>query len=361
MRATDFDYHLPPERIAQAPADERDRARLYVLPRAGGEARHAVVADLPSLLPEGALVVVNDSRVFPARLHGRKATGGRVELLLLHPTEAGTGPGTRTGTGTWSETWACLGGSSKGLRERMQVILDGESAPGAEIVAVRGAEVDVRFTGAGAGGLLAAAERIGEVPLPPYIARPSGPSAADRERYQTVYARAAGSAAAPTAGLHFTPRLLDALAARGIERAAVTLHVGLGTFAPLRGDDLDGVDQLHAERFTVTDEAAARIAAARAAGRPVIAVGTTTVRTLESACDDAGRVRAGAGETRLFIRPGHRFRAVDGMLTNFHLPRSSLLMLVAAFAGRDRVLAAYRDAVARGYRFYSFGDAMLIA
>jgi len=344
VRLDDFDYELPAERIAQAPPDERDGAKLYLLPRDGGEARHAAIVDLPSLLPERALLVVNDSRVFPARLRGRKETGGKVELLLLHPIRDENG----------SETWACLGGASKPLRSGMRVFLDGERE--AEIVAVNGAEVEVRF----ASGVRELAERIGEVPLPPYIERVR-PSEADRERYQTVYARDSGSAAAPTAGLHLSERLLARLDERGIERAAVTLHVGLGTFAPLRapGGVVDG-SELHAERYVVPEATAAAIARARGDGRAVVAVGTTTVRTLESACDERGLTRAGAGETRLFIRPGHRFRAVDGMLTNFHLPRSSLLMLVAAFGGRERVLAAYRDAVARRYRFYSFGDAMLL-
>ncbi len=364
MRASDFDFLLPDAQIAQAPAPERDEARLYVLPRAGGAASHARVADLPSLLPAGALLVVNDTRVFPARLRGRKVSGGRVELLLLRR-ESGSADG------PLCEEWSCLGGSSKGLRVGQAVLLDGADAPAAEVIEVRGAEVVVRFASPRAEreGMITVAERLGEVPLPPYIARPApagdpvgkGSDGDDRARYQTVYARVAGSAAAPTAGLHFTPRLLAALEARGVQRAAVTLHVGLGTFAPLRSDDLSTVTELHAERFTVPAATARAIAEARAQSRPVIAVGTTTARTLESACDEAGAVTACEGETRIFIRPGHRFRAVDGLLTNFHLPRSTLLMLVSAFAGRERVLEAYRDAVARGYRFFSYGDAMLIA
>jgi S-adenosylmethionine:tRNA ribosyltransferase-isomerase len=257
----------------------------------------------------------------------------------------------------WIERWMCLGGSSKGFKPGTAIALDGIDAT---VIAVHGAEIEVEFRGTGAGGLLAAAEAIGEVPLPPYIAREGAPGGDDRARYQTIFARTPGAAAAPTAGLHFTPRLLDALSARGIERAAITLHVGLGTFAPLRADDLSHVQNLHRERYQVPAETARAIAAARAAGRPVIAVGTTVVRALESAAGEGGVPRPGAGETTLFIRPPHRFRTVDGLLTNFHLPRSTLLMLVSAFAGRERLLAAYRDAVQRGYRFFSYGDAMLI-
>ncbi|MSP60468.1 MAG: tRNA preQ1(34) S-adenosylmethionine ribosyltransferase-isomerase QueA [Myxococcales bacterium] len=359
MRASDFDYQLPDERIAQAPADQRDGARLFVLPRAGGEATHARVSDLPGLLPVGALLVVNDTRVFPARLRGKKATGGRVELLLLRLLRRGDGDG-----GAWDEAWTCLGGSSKGLKPGQGIALDGETPPTATVEAVNGAEVEVSFRARPGGdrGMLEVAERLGEVPLPPYILRPEAPGAGDRERYQTVFARVPGAAAAPTAGLHFTPRLLAALAARGIGHAAITLHVGLGTFAPLRSDDLDGVTELHAERYAIPGATVNAIAAARAAGRKVIAVGTTTVRALESASrEEDGQPREGEGESRLFIRPGHRFRVVDGLITNFHLPRSTLLMLVAAFAGRERVLEAYREAVARDYRFYSYGDAMLIA
>ena len=359
MRASDFDFALPPAQIAQHPATPRDAARLYVLPRSGAPAAHAHVRDLPGLLPEGALLVVNDTRVIPARLRARKPTGGKVELLLIERRDEEQPFDT-----PWTETWTCLGGASKPLRPGTTLALDGPDtgdAPEAEILAVRGAEVDVRFRGRTAGGLLAVAERLGEIPLPPYITRVA-PEADDRDRYQTVYARSPGAAAAPTAGLHFTPALLDALAARGIERAALTLHVGLGTFAPLRSDDVSDLDTLHAERYELSAATCDAIARARAAGRPVVAVGTTTVRALESAAAASrdGALQPGPAVTRLFIKPGFRFRVVDGMMTNFHLPRSTLLMLVAAFAGQERVLAAYADAVARGYRFFSYGDAMLI-
>jgi S-adenosylmethionine:tRNA ribosyltransferase-isomerase len=360
MRASDFHFDLPPEQIAQQPAAERDQARLYVLPRHGGPPAHAQVADLPRLLPEGALLVMNDTRVIPARLRGRKPTGGRFELLLVRPCERVV-----EATG-WRETWACLGAASKPLRPGMTLLLDGERAPAAQVQTTRtaragqGGEIEVLFAGDEPGGMLAVLERIGEVPLPPYIERPSAPDEGDRERYQTVYARTPGAAAAPTAGLHFTPRLLEALEQRGIARATLTLHVGLGTFAPLRSDEVDAIDALHPEPYDIPVATCEAVAAARAAGRPVVAVGTTSVRTLESASDERGQLRPGPGTTRLFIKPGYRFRVVDGMLTNFHLPRSTLLMLVCALGGQERVLGAYNDAVAHGYRFYSYGDAMLL-
>jgi S-adenosylmethionine:tRNA ribosyltransferase-isomerase len=345
VRASDFDFDLPPERIAQEPAPRRDDARLYVLDRAGGDAHHQI-RELPRLLPSGALLVVNDTRVIPARLRARKPSGGRVELLLVAPLAP---VGAR-------EVWRCLGRASKPLRPG-PLVLDGERAPAAEILAVADEHVDVAF--AADEPLLATLERLGEVPLPPYIRRETQ-RREDRARYQTVYAEVPGAVAAPTAGLHFTPELLAALADAGIARVAITLHVGPGTFAPLRSDEIADDQQLHAERFAVPEATARAIDEARRAGRVVVAVGTTVTRTLESAASADGTVRAGAGETRIFIKPGHRFRVVDAMLTNFHLPRSSLMMLVAAFAGRDRILAAYDAAVQNNYRFYSYGDAMLI-
>jgi S-adenosylmethionine:tRNA ribosyltransferase-isomerase len=342
VRASEFDFTLPPELIAQAPLSRRDEARLYVLDRNSGQVEHRHVHDLPSLLPPGALVVVNDTRVIRARLHATKPTGGRVELLLVEPATS-LGP----------DVWRCLGGASKPIRLG-PLTLDGDEAPQAEVLRVAGEHVDVKF----AGDLDGYLGRHGEVPLPPYIKRDQ-PDARDVERYQTMFARVPGAVAAPTAGLHFTPELLDALRARDIGRATITLHVGPGTFAPLRSDELDGAT-LHAERYEISAATADAIAAARAAGRKIVAVGTTVVRTLESAANADGTVRAGAGTTSIFIKRGHRFAAVDIMLTNFHLPRSSLIILVAAFAGRERVLAAYDDAVKHGYRFYSYGDAMLL-
>ncbi len=341
VRAFDFDFELPAASIAQAPLDRRDDARLYVLPRQSGAAEHRHVRDLPSLLPAGALVVVNDTRVLRARLAATKPTGGAVELLLVEPTDHGS--------------WRCLGGASKPIRPGPLTLAGaGGDIPGAEVLAVDGKWLDVRF----GGDVLAYAEAHGDVPLPPYIKRPA-PVAADGERYQTIFARTPGAVAAPTAGLHFTPELLAALEARGIRRATITLHVGPGTFAPLGDGLLDG-ETLHAERYEISDATARAVAETRAAGKPIVAVGTTVVRTLEAAAARDGVVAAGQGSTAIFIRPGHAFRAVDGMLTNFHLPRSSLVILVAAFAGRQPILDAYADAVARGYRFYSYGDAMLL-
>ena len=338
MRASDFDFDLPAANIAQAPLARRDEARLYVLDRQSGAVEHRSVRELPSLLPAGALVVVNDTRVIKARLSATKPTGGAVELLLVEPLAA-------------PNVWRCIGGASKPIRLGPLTLAGGGEA---EVLAVDGKYVDVRF----ASEVLAYAESHGAVPLPPYIKR-AHPDDADRDRYQTVFARAPGAVAAPTAGLHFTPELLGALEARGIRRATITLHVGPGTFAPLGDGELD-TETLHAERYEIPEATARAIAETRAAGKPVVAVGTTVVRTLEAAAAGDGVVHAGQGTTSIFIRPGHAFRAVDVMLTNFHLPRSSLVILVAAFAGRERVLAAYADAVARGYRFYSYGDAMLI-
>jgi S-adenosylmethionine:tRNA ribosyltransferase-isomerase len=338
VRASDFDFELPAANIAQAPLPRRDDARLYVLDRKSGAVEHRHVRDLPSLLPAGALVVVNDTRVIKARLAATKPTGGAVELLLVEPLAA-------------AGVWRCIGGASKPIRLGPLTLAGGARA---EVLAVDGKYVDVRFDG----DVLAYAEQHGAVPLPPYIKR-AHPEAVDGERYQTVFARTSGAVAAPTAGLHFTPELLAALEARAVHRATLTLHVGPGTFAPLGDGELDA-ETLHAERYDIPDATARAVAETRAAHAPVVAVGTTVVRTLEAAAQANGVVRAGQGATSIFIRPGHAFAAVDIMLTNFHLPRSSLVILVAAFAGKGRILDAYQDAVARGYRFYSYGDAMLI-
>jgi len=338
---SELDYELPGELIAQEPVEPRDASRLLVLPRSAGEARHLRFADLPELLEPGDLLVLNDSRVIPARLEGRKESGGRCELLLVEPLGEG-GP-----------RWRALGQSSKPLRAGGRLRFPGLEA---EVEEIEGdGLVAVRFDREGA-DLEAALARAGRVPLPPYIRRP--PSPADRERYQTVVARAPGSVAAPTAGLHFTEELLARLDRRGVGRATVTLHVGPGTFLPVRAARLED-HRMHAERFAVPAGTAAAFAAARARGGRVVAVGSTVVRVLETAAEDGG-LRQGAGRTDLFLLPGHRFRAVDGLLTNFHLPRSTLLALVCAFGGRERVLAAYREAVARRYRFFSYGDAMAI-
>ncbi|HSN91517.1 MAG TPA: tRNA preQ1(34) S-adenosylmethionine ribosyltransferase-isomerase QueA [Anaeromyxobacteraceae bacterium] len=341
MKISDFDYGLPEDLVAQAPVTPRDASRLLVLP-ASGPLEHRRFADLPELLRPGDLLVLNDTRVIPARLVGRKATGGRVEILLCEPLEGGLG-----------RRWRALGQASKPIREGSVLSFDGlearvERAEGDGFLVValdrEGPELE------------AALARAGRVPLPPYVRRE--PTEEDRERYQTIWAAAPGSAAAPTAGLHFTAPLLDRLSERGVERTAVTLHVGPGTFLPVRAESLDE-HRLHAERYEVPPEAARAFAAARARGGRVVAVGTTAVRTLESAFE-GGDLRAGAGRTELFVRPGHPFRAVDLLVTNFHLPRSTLLVLACAFGGRERVLAAYREAVRLRYRFFSYGDAMLL-
>jgi S-adenosylmethionine:tRNA ribosyltransferase-isomerase len=329
----DFDYALPEHLIAQSPLPERDASRLLVLPRRDGPVQHRSVRDLPDLLRPADLLVVNDARVIPARLHGHKeGTGGKVELLLVEPL---------------SETdWIALGQASKPLREGMRVDVLGSSI---EIVRVlEEGELVVRLPLAG-DALWSFLETSGELPLPPYIHR--APSPNDRERYQTMFARERGAVAAPTAGLHFTPALVQALRSRGIRIAPITLHVGPGTFLPVRSARVED-HRMHKERYFVPEETALAL---REAER-VIAVGTTALRTLE-----ASGGRAGAGATDLFITPGYRFRAVDGLFTNFHLPRSTLLMLVAAFAGLERIKAAYREAIAARYRFFSYGDAMLIA
>jgi S-adenosylmethionine:tRNA ribosyltransferase-isomerase len=346
MRTSDFDYALPEELIAQHPLPERDASRLLVLARDGAPAHHRFT-DLPRLLPRGTLLVLNDTRVIPARLHGHKPTGGRVELLLLEP-EPAAGP----------DCWRCLYSAAKPLKPGARIVLDRDPAAAAEVLA-RHDEGRVTCAFHVPGGLHAGLERLGEVPLPPYVRRPGGEEPEDRSRYQTVFARADGAVAAPTAGLHFTARTLEALAEAGVETARVTLHVGPGTFVPVKVED-PAQHRMHSEPWEVGAAAAAAVNAARAAGRPVVAVGTTVVRTLESAAAADGAVRPGAGRTELFVTPGYRFRVVDGLLTNFHLPRSTLLMLVAALCGRERLLDAYALATAERYRFYSYGDAMLV-
>ncbi|HET9298747.1 MAG TPA: tRNA preQ1(34) S-adenosylmethionine ribosyltransferase-isomerase QueA [Candidatus Polarisedimenticolaceae bacterium] len=343
LRLEDYAYDLPEEQIAQEPLPRRDASRLLVLDRDTGEVAHRAFLDLPDVLAPGDLVVVNDTRVVPARLLGRKRTGGRAEILLLEA----------TGEDTWRALLAHAPAPG-GVVE----LGEGVSAT----VLAREGEVGTVRLSATATDLHGALARLGRMPLPPYVHRAPGDprDATDRERYQTVFAREPGAAAAPTAGLHFTPEVLDRLAARGIARTAITLHVGPGTFLPFRGEEVAEDHRLHEEPFAVPPAAAVAIAETRARGGRVVAVGTTVARTLETAAAGDGTVRAGSGRTRLFLRPGSRFRVVDALLTNFHLPRSSLLVLVCAFAGRERTLAAYREAVRAGYRFYSYGDAMLV-
>ncbi|MEW5742022.1 MAG: tRNA preQ1(34) S-adenosylmethionine ribosyltransferase-isomerase QueA [Myxococcota bacterium] len=355
MHTDDFDFPLPAERIAQAPLPERDASRLLHVDRTTGRRAHLAFRDLPGLLRAGDVLVLNDSRVIPARLLGRKAgTGGRAELLLVRPVaEVETEAALKAGAS--GSVWSCLGQSSKGFKPGAKLEFDAGLT--AEVLEDRGGgEVHVRFTSA-LSTLEEAIARAGRLPLPPYIER--APTADDEERYQTVYARKQGSVAAPTAGLHFTPAIFEALSRRGVERAFVTLEVGPGTFLPVREGDVSR-HVMHAERCAVPEETAERLRRARREGRRIIAVGTTVVRTLESFAADAEVVRAGAMDTRIFITPGFRFRVVDALVTNFHLPRSTLLMLVSAFLGRERTLEAYAEAVREGYRFFSYGDAMFI-
>lgn len=339
-RASDFDYALPTELIAQDPLPERAASRLLVLDRASGGVRHGHFAELPALLAPEDVLVLNVSRVIPARLRGNRDGGAAAELLLVRELPDGT--------------WLALGHPGGKLKPGRRVRFGDDST--AEIVAVLGGGLRrVRFVGRLDGlGTLA---QHGEVPLPPYIRRPPRPE--DRERYQTVYAVHPGSVAAPTAGLHFTPELLARLRAGGVAVAELDLHVGPGTFKPVETEDL-ARHPMDPEPYHVSDETARLINGRRAAGGRVWAVGTTVVRALETCADQGGRISPGGGETRLFIHPPYAFRAVDRLLTNFHLPRSTLLMLVCAFGGYEAVMRAYRAAVGERYRFYSYGDAMAI-
>ena len=346
-RVADFHFDLPPASIAQAPASDRTASRLLLFDRGATPTStlgHARMADLPSLLRGDELLVLNDTQVVPARLRGRKETGGRVELLALHAIGA--------------RSFAAIGKSSKGFAPGMRIQLD--RGPLLRIQAMLADGTMQLGLPDDAVDLWALLDGAGETPLPPYVARADGPAAADRERYQTVYARHPGAVAAPTAGLHFTNDLLAALRQKGCETASVTLHVGPGTFTPVRVDRIAD-HRMHRERWVVAPSEAEVITRARAAKRPILAIGTAVVRTLESVARlHDGAIVAGAGETDIFIRPGFRFQVVDQLLTNFHLPGSTLLMLVSAFSDRERTLTAYREAVAAGYRFYSYGDGMLI-
>jgi S-adenosylmethionine:tRNA ribosyltransferase-isomerase len=358
MDVRDFDFELPPELIAQGPAPDRGSARLLHLAAKDGSTAHRQVSDLPMLLRPGDLLVVNRTRVFPARLLGHRVpSGGAVEALLVtRLDDAGTAAGLEEPS---EERWEALMHPGQKLKPGAIVTFPGLVTLHAEVVDRRffGRRVIRLWTDDGS-PVRAAVDAIGHVPLPPYIKREDRSS--DREQYQTVFAQDRGSVAAPTAGLHFSAELLEALQARGVEIAAITLHVGYGTFQPIRVQRVED-HRLEPERFEIDEDAAQAINRARAGGRRVIAVGTTTTRTLEAvAAAHDGAIVAGAGITDLFIYPGFTFRIVGGLMTNFHLPQSSLLMLVAAFAGTDRVLAAYREAIAARYRFYSYGDAMLI-
>lgn len=340
MRLSDFDYDLPRELIAQKPVEPRDASRLMVVDRRSGAIAHRCFRDLPEYLRPGDALVINETRVMPARLLGsRERTGGAMEVLLLK----------RLG----KDRWETLVKPGKKARPGERIVF-GDGLLVATVVGPTdfgGRVLDFSYEGVFENLL----DRLGQMPLPPYIHEQLD----EPERYQTVYAREWGSAAAPTAGLHFTPELLDRLTGQGVEVHRIVLHVGLGTFRPVEVED-PTQHRMHSEFYHVSPEAAAGINAVRARGGRVVAVGTTSVRTLETAADDSGTVHPGQGWTDIFIYPGYRFKVVDSLITNFHLPKSTLLMLVSALAGHDLIMTAYREAVARRYRFFSFGDAMLI-
>ena len=344
MRTSDYDYLLPPHLVAQTPLEPRDSSRLMVLHRSTGHVEHRRFHELVEYLGKGDVLVFNDTRVIPARLHGRREdTGGRVELLLLRRLRPGV--------------WTALGKPARRLKEGRRFRIDADSQVELWVEVLETGQDGVRTVGLSSEDGI---EGAGQVALPPYIHTPLS----DPEKYQTVYSRVLGSVAAPTAGLHFTPGLLESLDAKGVRQVYVTLHVGLDTFRPVRGE-VPREHKIQGEYFQIGEDAAAQLNAARAEGRRVIAVGTTSVRLLEQAtlyAEGAGSPEfvPAEGWADLYILPGHRFRLVDAMITNFHLPRTTLLMLVSAFAGRERILSAYQEAIAREYRFYSFGDGMLI-
>ena len=342
MQLNDFDYILPSDLIAQEPADQREAARLMTLERHSGTIGETGFAELAGLFRDGDLLVLNDTRVIPARLFGAKESGGRVELFLVRKLIQ---PG---------EVWQCLIRSSKPPRPGTVIRLaEGTAA----VVEQRGEEETWIVSFSPEEGFEAWLERSGSMPLPPYIKRVAAER--DQERYQTVFAREKGAVAAPTAGLHFTEELLAEIRGRGVEIATLTLHVGLGTFLPVRVDDLRQ-HRMHREIYRIPEETATAVNARKRAGGRVVAVGTTTTRALEHGVTGDGMLRAGTGEADIFIYPGYSFRVVDALITNFHLPKSTLLMLVCAFAGKELVLAAYAEAVRRRFRFYSYGDAMFI-
>lgn len=355
---SDFQFDLRPELIAQVPAEQRDQGRLLALDRRTGTSTHTHVHALPEHLQPGDLLVVNDTRVMPARLFGRTPSGGAVELLLICPTvpPAGSVPVPPAYADPAENAWVCLGKPAKRLRAGTPLSL-GNGTP-ATVSAVHG---DGRYTVAFPQhtDVCVLLEREGEIPLPPYIQRPDGPLPLDRHRYQTIFAATPGAVAAPTAGLHFTPALVAALHTRAIGIASVTLHVGPGTFLPIRTEAV-GRHVMDPEWCNVPPATAVAIRRVKSAGGRVVAVGTSTTRALESAACGNGGVQPGARWADRFIVPGYQFRVIDALFTNLHLPGSTLLLLVSALAGRERILATYADAMRRGYRFYSYGDAMLI-
>ena len=339
MKTSDFMYDLPEELIAQTPVEPRDSSRLLVVDRATGQTEDRHFRDIIDYLKPGDALVVNETRVIPARLYGVRPTGGACEILLLKQ----RGP----------KLWETLVRPGKKLRPGAQVIF-GDGRMTAEIQeTTEGGGRLVRFDCEGT--FEAALDELGEMPLPPYIHE----KLQDRDRYQTVYAKNDGSAAAPTAGLHFTPELMDRIRAKGVQIIPVLLHVGLGTFRPVKAEDIEE-HEMHSEYYEISEESAERIRSVKAAGGRIIAVGTTSVRTLETVGSRFGEIRADSGWTQIFIKPGYEWKAVDALITNFHLPGSTLIMLVSALLGRERTLAVYNEAVKKRYRFFSFGDAMLI-
>ncbi len=342
MKVSEFDYTLPKELIAKFPAEPRDSSRLMVLNRKTGEIEHRIFRDIKEYLKEGDVLVLNNTKVIPARLYGELPTGGKVETLLIRQVEP--------------SVWEVMSKPARKLRPGRKVIFSPELT--AEVVGYLGeGRRLLRFSYPESMDFMEILSRIGHVPLPPYVEREERPE--DREKYQTVFAKEEGSVAAPTAGLHFTPELLKELEERGVIIKTVTLHVGPGTFKPVKVERVEE-HKMDYETYTVPEETAEEINRAKEEGRRVIAVGTTVVRTLESVASEGGTVKSGEGITNLFIYPGYRFKVIDALITNFHLPRSTLLMLVCAFAGKEKVLNAYREAIKEGYRFYSFGDAMFI-
>ena len=350
----DYDYHLPPELIAQVPADRRDESRLLVI-RNGGGLDDMVFGDISGFVQAGDLLVVNDTRVFPARLLGRKETGGRVEMFLLGFPQVSEKKTTEGGENCRAEV-VCLLKSSKRPKEGSRLVFG--DCLSCEVVSYLD-DGKVKVCLHYQGDLVTLLDELGQVPLPPYIGRESGEEACDKDRYQTVYARSTGAVAAPTAGLHFTKELMSKIELKGGQIATVTLHVGYGTFSPVRVDDIRH-HEIHEEYVDVSVETAEMINNTKAAGGRIWVVGTTTARALEFAAGADGMVHATEGWCGLYVYPGYEFKVVENLITNFHLPRSSLLFLVSALAGRDRVMSAYRHAVTVGYRFYSYGDAMLI-
>lgn len=339
MKRSDFWFDLPEELIAQTPLAQRDSSRLLHLNKTTGEVEHLLFSDLPRFLHPGDCLVLNDSRVLPARLIGQRPTGGQVEVLLLRD--------------MGNDTWECLTKPGKKTRPGAEIMFGDGMLRATVLSTGDGGTRQVKFDYNGI--FLEVLERLGRMPLPPYIHKELN----DQERYQTVYSKEVGSAAAPTAGLHFTPELLDTIRAQGVNVSFVTLHVGLGTFRPVKEEDIE-THEMHTEFCIMPQETAEAINAAKARGNRVIAVGTTSCRTIESFAKEDGTMEAASGWTDIFIYPGYQFKCIDALVTNFHLPESTLIMLVSALAGRENVLHAYQIAVEHAYRFFSFGDAMLI-